>query len=151
MNQQQLKKIIRFASKKCEREGKKFTEKRQHVLEILLGANKPLSAYELTDLFNKKMDTPILAMSVYRILDFLESVHLVHRLKSENKFMACSQIVDDAFHSLPMFLICSSCNQVTEVKDINDTVKSLFEELQSIGFSASDSQLEITGRCYQCR
>lgn len=151
VNKQQLKKTIRFANTKCETSGKKLTEKRQQVLEILLKAKKPLSAYELTDQFNKVMDAPILAMSVYRILDFLESVDLVHRLKSENKFMACSHANEGCHHQPSMFLICSSCNKVIEMNDVNDKVKALFEQVELTGFSPGRSQLEISGLCRQCK
>lgn len=151
VNQRQLRKAIRFANSKFENSGKQLTEKRQQVLEVLLHANKPLSAYELTDQFNKVMETPILAMSVYRILDVLESVNLVHRIKSENKFMACSHTNDDCQHTLSMLLICSSCNKVIEVNDEDDKVKSLFEQVEHTGFLPNKSQLEISGLCCQCK
>ena len=151
VNQQQLKKAMRLADIKCTSSGGKFTEKRQQVLEILLKAKTPLSAYELTDQFNKVMDAPILAMSVYRILDFFESVDLVHRLKSENKFMACSHLNAGCQHQLSMFLICSSCNKVVEMGDANDKVKALFKQIELTGFTPSKSQLEITGLCCQCK
>lgn len=151
VNKQQLKKTIRFAYTKCEASGKKLTEKRQQVLEILLHAKTPLPAYELTDQFNKVMDVPILAMSVYRILDVLESVGLVHRLKSENKFMACSHLNTGCQHQPSMFLICSSCNKVVEMDDANDKVKALFNQVELTGFTPSGSQLEISGLCCQCK
>ena len=151
MNQQQLKKTIRFANIKCATAGGKFTEKRQQVLEILLKANKPLSAYELTEQFNKVMSVPILAMSVYRILDFLESVSLVHRLKSENKFMACTHVNDGCSHQLSMFLICSKCNKVIEMSDVDDKIKALFAQVELSDFSPSETQLEISGLCRQCK
>ncbi|MDB2355770.1 transcriptional repressor [Pseudoalteromonas sp. 3D05] len=151
VNKQQLKKTIRFANAKCEASGKKLTEKRQQVLEILLHAKTPLSAYELTDQFNKVMGGPILAMSVYRILDVLESVGLVHRLKSENKFMACSHLNAGCQHQLSMFLICRSCNKVVEMDDANDKVKALFNQIEVTGFTPSGSQLEISGLCCQCK
>ncbi|MCQ8879739.1 transcriptional repressor [Pseudoalteromonas shioyasakiensis] len=151
MNQHQLKKAIRYADVRCSNLGGKLTEKRQQVLEILLKAKKPLSAYELTDQFNKVMDVPILAMSVYRILDFLESVDLVHRLKSENKFMACSHKSEGCQHQLSMFLICGSCNKVIEMNDANDKIKALFEQVEILGFSPGESQLEISGVCCQCK
>ncbi|WP_350609869.1 transcriptional repressor, partial [Pseudoalteromonas sp. 41-MNA-CIBAN-0057] len=74
-------------------------------------------------------------MSVYRILGFLESVGLVHRLKLENKFIPCSHFNDDREHQLSMFLICSSCNKASEVNDLNNSVKSLFRELKMKGFT----------------
>ncbi|WP_404341750.1 Fur family transcriptional regulator [Pseudoalteromonas mariniglutinosa] len=151
MNQQQVNKTIRYAHLKCETLGKKLTEKRQQVLEVLLHANTPLSAYELTDQFNKVMNVPILAMSVYRILDFLESVGLVHRLKSENKFMACSHANVGCQHQLSMFLICSSCNKATEMNDVESLVQTLFQRLELRGFSPAGAQLEIPGLCCQCK
>jgi len=137
MNKQQFKEMMGFAIKRCEAFEKKLTPKRQQVFEILLKANKPLSAYELTDQFNKQINTPILAMSVYRILGFLESVGLVHRLKLENKFIPCSHVNDDREHQLSMFLICSSCNKASEVNDLNNSVKSLFRELKMKGFASN--------------
>jgi Fur family zinc uptake transcriptional regulator len=150
MNQLQLEKTISLATTRCKNSGKNFTEKRQQVLAILLQSQRPLSAYELTEQYNKVSDIPILAMSVYRILDFLESVDLVHRLKSENKFIACGHPKAGCKHSLSMFLICSSCNKVIEMNDVNNTVKALFNQLEFAGFSPKNSQLEIAGVCGRC-
>ncbi|MFQ3312675.1 MAG: Fur family zinc uptake transcriptional regulator, partial [Colwellia sp.] len=85
MNTQQLSHIISKAKDICIRSGGRLTEKRKHVLERLLESNTPLSAYEITDAYNKVSEKSMPTMSVYRILEFLEAESLVHKLSSANK------------------------------------------------------------------
>ncbi|EAW28256.1 Fur family transcriptional regulator [Pseudoalteromonas marina] len=151
MDKQQIQKTIQFANTQCENVDKKLTKKRQQVLEILLNANKPLSAYEVKNQFNKIMDSSIVAMSVYRILNVLESVNLVHRLKSENKYMPCSHADGGCHHQLSIFLICNSCHTVSEINETDELVRSLFKKVQATGFAPTTSQLEISGTCDECQ
>ena len=84
MNKQQLNRVIDKARYLCKSSGTRLTEKRRGVLEALLVSKIPLSAYEITDVINQADNKSILAMSVYRILEFLEAENLVHKLSSTN-------------------------------------------------------------------
>ena len=106
---------LSHAERLCADRGVKFTEKRKQVLTGLLESKKALSAYELTDYVRDKFNSQLPAMSVYRILDFLEEVDLVHRLDSAQKYVACSHIACNHEHELSQFLICRSCYLVEEI------------------------------------
>jgi Fur family zinc uptake transcriptional regulator len=75
-----IKDVIEVARNICEKTGSRLTETRQHMLEVLLTIDTLKTAYELTEHYNRLIKSPIMAMSVYRILDFLASIRLVHRL-----------------------------------------------------------------------
>ena len=142
---------LRYAEGYCADRGVKFTEKRKQVLTGLLESKKALSAYELTDYVRDKFNSQLPAMSVYRILDFLEEVDLVHRLDSAQKYVACSHIACNHEHLFSQFLICTKCQLVTEI-DIPDlTVTNMRNDAKSAGFELESPQLEINGVCYTCK
>ena len=108
--------VISSAEQKCADNGVKLTKRRKQVLTALVECNAAVSAYELTELCNQQGHTAMPAMSVYRILDFLEGQLLVHRLSTTNKYIACSHISCQHSHfRRPQFLICNDCTRVQEV------------------------------------
>ena len=70
--------LLQLAERKCLERGVKLTSRRREVLIALLEAEGALSAYELLDKCNKQSLKPMPAMSMYRILQFLED-HLLLR------------------------------------------------------------------------
>lgn len=151
MNQQELDKIIVKAQAICSNSGGRLTEKRQRILELLLRSKTPLSAYEVADAYNVASDTSMPAMSVYRILDFLEAELLVHKLSSENKYVACSHIACDHAHRVPQFLICGSCRNVKEIAIPKNIVDELAEQVKTAGYKLTNSQLELQCLCEVCQ
>ena len=107
--------IIQHAEQHCKNHGVRLTEKRKQVLAGLIQTDKALSAYELIDVCKEQCGEVIPAMSVYRILEFLESENLVHKLKLANKYVVCAHIRCDHAHGVPQFLICGKCNKVKEI------------------------------------
>ena len=130
--------------------GTKLTAKRSQVLEGLLVSKTAVSAYELTDLCRNTLGYDLLPMSVYRILDFLASEGLVHRLKTTNKFIACSHISCDHEHQAWQFLICQSCDKVEEVDLEKSIVSKITDAIHEVGFRIAGSQLELEGVCADC-
>ena len=150
MNKQQLTKVMDKAVNMCSLSGGRLTEKRKRILELLLLSNTPLSAYEVADAYNKKADTSMPAMSVYRILDFLESEQLVHKLSSANKYVACSHIACDHDHAVPQFLICNKCQRVKEIAITKRIIDELDEQVTNAGYHLVNSQLELDCLCAEC-
>lgn len=142
--------IIEHAEQNCKSHGSRLTTKRKQVLSLLAQTNKALSAYDLIDLFVKENGEKIPAMSVYRILDFLEAEHLVHKLKLANKFIACSHITCKHEHGVPQFLICSVCNAVKEITVNKSTINELNQSVEQAGFQLVSPQLEINCICNDC-
>lgn len=150
MNRQQLNRVIDEASDVCALSGARLTEKRRGILELLLASNTPLSAYEITNAYNKVTERSMPPMSVYRILEFLESEDLVHKLSSTNKYVACSHIDCGRVHEIPQFLICSNCQRAKEIaisKNITDELGKLVSEA---GYRLTNLQLELRCLCDDC-
>ena len=134
----------------CADRGVKFTEKRKQVLTGLLESKKALSAYELTDYVRDRFSSQLPAMSVYRILDFLEGVDLVHRLDSAQKYVACSHIACNHEHELSQFLICRSCYLVEEISLGKGLMSSLKRSAEKAGFRLTNQELEFDSLCGNC-
>lgn len=150
MNKQTLNKIMTKAEHMCAHSGSRLTEKRKRILELLLVSKKPLSAYEVADAYNKSSDNVIPAMSVYRMLDFLESEKLVHKLNSTNKYVACSHIACDHAHEVPQFLICGSCLAVKEIGISKTIIQELDRQVTRADYKLVNPQLEIQCLCKAC-
>jgi Fur family zinc uptake transcriptional regulator len=145
-----LEKILHQAEHKCRHSGVRLTEKRKLVLTSLLRSEKALSAYELADQCKEEFGKAIPAMSVYRILDFLQQNQLAHKLNLANKFVACCHIACDHSHEVSQFLICEKCQRVKEVNVGKITEKELRQDVEAAGFELVSPQLEINCVCKKC-
>lgn len=150
MNKQQLNKILAKAQETCTHSGGKLTQKRKRILEILLLSKTPLSAYEVADEYNRHSETSMPAMSVYRILDFLEAEQLAHKLSSANKYIACSHIACNHAHEVPQFLICGQCQTVKEIAISKLIIDELDKQVSNAGYKLLNSQLELQCVCEKC-
>ena len=141
---------LKFAEGHCIAQGFKFTKKRKQVLNCLLESDKALSAYELADYCREKFSSQLPAMSVYRILDFLEKAGLVHRLESAQKYVACSHIAENQEHELSQFLICQSCYHVEEISIGKSFMSTLKQSAENVGFKLTKQELELNSLCGGC-
>ena len=122
------------------------------VMTVLSGDAKALSAY---DILEKLKRTPIRhPPTVYRALDKLRELGLVHRLDSVNGYVACSHHHhgDGCAHGhahAAHFAICTGCGKVEEIES-----KPLTQAIQRIGsqyFQTTErATLEISGICFDC-
>ncbi|GAK16452.1 LOW QUALITY PROTEIN: zinc uptake regulation protein Zur [Vibrio sp. JCM 19053] len=142
--------VMKQVEKICLLRGKQLTTKRKLILTSLLYAEKPLSAYELVDYCNHNFSQNIQAMSVYRILDFLEAEHFVHKLNTSSKYVVCSQIACDQEHGVPQFLICSQCGKVSEIAVEANVISSVCAKAIQEGFTVLSPQFEISCVCDEC-
>ncbi|MDJ0776858.1 MAG: Fur family transcriptional regulator [Gammaproteobacteria bacterium] len=145
-----VKAIIDRAEQQCKANGTRMTSKRKQILYGLLQSDKALSAYELVEYCKTEFNETIPAMSVYRILEFLEEERLVHRLNLANKYVACAHIAGEHEHSVSQFLICQSCQRVKEVDISESVVRSLKQNVRDAGFELHRPQLEINCICAGC-
>jgi len=146
-----IDKILEKAKRNCEEQGVKLTSKRENVLVSIIRAGEAVSAYELAERYRESYGQSIPAMSVYRILDFLVELSLVHKLTSANKYIACSHISCSHSHQLPQFLICENCHAVTEIGIKNAVIEELKASVEKTGFKLTTQQLELQGLCEKCR
>ncbi len=142
--------IMQHAERHCKDHGTRLTDKRKQVLAGLVQSDVALSAYELIDVCKEKYGESIPAMSVYRILDFLETEKLVHKLNLANKYVACAHISCDHAHGVPQFLICGRCNKVKEISISQSTILELGESVKKAGYRLVSPQLELNCLCENC-
>lgn len=142
--------IIEHAERHCNEHGARLTNKRKQVLSGLLQSEKALSAYELVEYCKSEFGESLPAMSVYRILDFLEDEQLVHKLNLANKYVACAHITCKHDHEVPQFLICSKCQRVNEISINKSTIDALKRNVEKAGFHLVSPQLEMNCICEQC-
>ncbi|MFC3700197.1 Fur family transcriptional regulator [Reinekea marina] len=139
-----------LAEQQCKDKGARLTPKRKQVLSVLLKSDKALSAYDIIDRYKDDFGEAPPAMSIYRILEFLESEHLVHKLQLANKFVSCSHITCCESHEDSIFFICSTCNKVEEAVIKPATFEELKNSGSAAGFKLDSPQLEINCICTQC-
>lgn len=145
-----VKQMIAHAEKHCKTNGSRLTNKRKQVLIGLLQSEKALSAYELIDLCRTKFGETLQAMSMYRILDFLQSEQLVHKLNLANKYIACAHIICDHEHFVSQFLICDECQKVKEIRISKSSIAELEKSVEHAGFHLVSPQLEMNCICENC-
>lgn len=122
-----------------------LTRLRQAVLDILVRARQPLTAYEvLESLQAQRAATPA---GVYRTLHYLIAQGLVHRIASRKAFVACQQ----AGHAhINQFLMCRLCGGVTELAG-GPVVSVADDQGKRSGFLVETGTLELSGVCKPCR
>lgn len=138
------------AASRCKEAGGRLTIKREEILKVLLASKVPLSAYEVLDLYTQNKQASMPPMSVYRILEFLEQQQLIHRLGSQNKFIACSHIHENCHHQVSQFLICRDCHSVKEISIEQGLIKALNQQVKDGGYQLLSPQLELDCICNQC-
>lgn len=138
--------LVGDAEALCRMRGRRFTQQRRTLLDRLLAAGRPVTAYELLDLV-RPHDAAITSASIYRSLDFLIEMGLVHRLDSTRSFVACGH--PDHPHA-GHFLICRECGTVVEADD--KRIAQATEDLgERHGFRLDHRTVELTGVCGTCR
>ena len=144
------KNILSSVEEKCVERGIRLTPRRRQVLDVLVQAEAALSAYEIAQRCNADSNSPMPAMSVYRILDFLQEQQFVHRLETANKYVSCSHLSCAHEHLQPQFLICNSCRRVEEIDLSSSAVAAMASAASAAGFASISSQLEVRGLCEGC-
>ena len=136
-----------LAEDRCAAKGERLTPARLGVYAELLTSDRPLTAYELIALLEQRQERKIAPLTVYRHLDFLKRVGLVHRLQSTHAYLPC----DHPNHPHEsQFLLCSSCGHVDEVESTG--LETLLSQIaDQHGFQPDNAVVEIEGICDSCR
>src|SRR3954471_10221515 len=71
----------------CRAHGARLTPIRRKVLEALYATHKPMGAYDLAEILGPR-GRRLAPITVYRALDFLIEQGFVHRLASQNAYIA---------------------------------------------------------------
>lgn len=139
-----LSHALHDAEARCSESQERLTAPRKRVLELLLGADAPMKAYDLIAAFGTDGEAAK-PPTVYRALEFLERLGFAHRIESLNAYVPCR--LDGEGHSAA-FLICDCCG-ATEEFEPDFTANA--EAAAKAGFVLRAVTLEARGRCPACR
>ena len=133
------------AEELCKRQRQRFTAIRRRVLELVWQQHKPVGAYEVLEILQQGGRTA--PPTVYRALDFLQQIGLVHRIDSLNAYVGCAHPGEP--HD-GQFLICESCKSLVEL-DVVAITNAIKKSAAETGFETSRHIVEIMGLCPNCR
>ena len=126
-----------------------LNKKQSLVMNLLSQAKGPLSAYQILHGLNDHgFRGPT---QVYRVLDKLLELGMVHRIESMNSFVACRQEkCHEKNKEINLFTICKICGSVQELlsNGLKNIVKSLSKDNN---FLLKSSVLELNGVCSKCK
>lgn len=129
----------------CSRAGARLTELRRKVLEYVWQGHQAVKAYDILAQLGDDRGAAK-PPTVYRALQFLQQVGLVHRLESMNAYVGCSGPED---RHAGQFFICTECGLVREfhAPDIGVAVEA---HAARTGFAIQRQTLEVLGQCRAC-
>jgi len=136
---------LQSAEKICIDQGVRLTAIRRRILELVCSSHKAIGAYELLDLFHEE-DAKAKPVTIYRALDFLMDVGLVHKIESLNAFIGCMQA--ETNHQ-SVILICDNCKNAYEL-DAAPVYQSVFEMGEKVQFTPTSLTIELHGLCSSC-
>lgn len=144
---QSLDQYLALAEKISEQHGIRLTKLRKMIFALLLQANAPVKAYDLIEKMREtgKVITPT---TTYRILDFLLSEKLIHKVHTLNAYVSCS--VEHQHEHSSLMVICSQCETTEEIDD-TELTDTICHRLNNLGVSLKDNCIEIQGVCKKCQ
>ena len=134
------------ANNLCLEKGVRLTPTRESVLRLLWQSHQPLGAYQVQDQLSKLTGKSIAPPTVYRAIEFLSDLGLVHRLASLNAYIGCP--FPNSEHS-NLFMICNGCGSAAEGAHgaLNDVLQNASEKAE---FKLESQNIELFGLCPQC-
>ena len=145
MTKADIAKLVKKTEEACKTKGIRFTDSRQHVLEIVAGAKKPLGAYDILEALGKYIDDPK-PPTAYRAIEFLMEQGIVHRIESLNAYVLCDT---DHKHNGSQFMVCDTCGTVVEAH-ICHVPDDLAKRAKEEGFTLTRWDAELHGTCKNC-
>lgn len=143
---EQIAEQLNRAEQVCVERSARLTPLRRQVLELIIRIARPVGAYELLDQL-KAQGRSSGPPTVYRSLEFLMEMGLIHRLPAQNAYLACSH--PEHSHT-GLILSCERCGQALEL-DTPEVTKAIRACAEPKGFDVQGDAIEVTGICPYCK
>lgn len=127
--------------------GYKITSQRRAIIEVLCeNIGKFLSAEEILNLSKEKCAQTNFS-TVYRNLEVLEELELVHKTNIDSSNTFYYEIIDlDEHHH---HIICTKCGKTQPIEFC--PIEMFKEKIKGTDFEVLDHKLEIYGLCKDCK
>ena len=126
--------------------GKSIGRNDEPVLNLLLSNHRIFSAYDIAETISE-VGKRVQPIQIYRSLEKLIALGLVHRLSTKNGFIAC---YEDGECATGQFLICTECESVKEI-DSQLLDKEIKGSAKENNFSVASKSIEVLGLCSNCQ
>ncbi len=130
----------------CAAAGARLTATRRRVLELVWQSHVPVKAYGLLESMQRDKGGMVNPPTVYRALDFLLNMKLIHRIQALNAYVGCADPVRGHCGCL---MICEQCHSVADVP-ATELEALISRSAAALGFQVSSQNTEIFGRCSAC-
>jgi Fe2+ or Zn2+ uptake regulation protein len=127
--------------------GMRITKNRIHILETLLGADKPLSLDEIQLGSTIAGNAPDYA-TVFRVMTLLENLKIVQKVNL-NRSCSYYELLNPKQHY--DHIICTLCGKVTLMVDSCPVERVERQIEKEYGFSEIRHSLEFFGKCGECK
>ncbi len=115
------------------------------VLSVIARAAKPQSAYDILAKATDIKSPP----TVYRALEKLQQLGLIHRLESLNAYVACDHHGHSHERHGSQFAICTACGDVQELA--GKPLASIVKQAENNFLARVDKKvIELSGICRSC-
>ncbi len=135
-----------YAVKALRNGGYKVTKPRKQVLEAIEKAGGPMSPYDIGRAMEGQGEH-LDQVTIYRVINLLCSLNLVHKVFSRNGFVRCDLLEEEGCHR---FLVCRGCGNLQEFAD-EALCQQEDQIAQKMGFRAEHHLTESSGLCKDCR
>ena len=126
--------------------GMKMTPLRRQVLATIASSHDAVGAYEVVERIAKKDGRRLAPVSVYRIIDSLMDIGVVHKLESRQAYYACH---GDHALGRQVALVCRICAHVAEI-DGQEVLAGITSQASRRSFRAESVLVEVLGLCRNC-
>lgn len=138
--------ILIAAREHCEKRGARLTTIREQVLRLVLSYPYVVKAYDLlTEL--QKLRGHAAPPTVYRALDFLVEMGILHRTESLNGFVFCP---DFTHEHQSLITNCHRCGKTTELP-AEEEIHRLLDFCAKHQFALSHNPIVLAGLCANCQ
>lgn len=134
-----------YAEKTLREKGYKLTRPRRQVLEAIEKAEGPMSPYDIGRMMHGEGRT-LDQVTIYRVINLLCSLNLVHRVFSKGGFVRCDLQEEEGCHR---FLVCRGCGHLQEFRD-EALCRQESQAARKLGFWAEHHVTESSGLCKDC-
>lgn len=137
-----------FAINSLKEQGFKITGPRMAVIEVLAKTSRSLSPYKIAEIALQKYKINLDTVTVYRIIQVMEKIDLVHKVHGIEGYIRCEVKEND--HDCHHSFICRKCKKVEEISGEN--LSAFIKQVEKAHrFKVEKHQLELSGLCKKCK
>jgi Fe2+ or Zn2+ uptake regulation protein len=128
----------------------RITKPRIAVIECLAHSKAPLSPKSIYEKVIHSGEFKIDQVSVYRILETLAQLNLIHQVFPSGDYLPCTTRCEQNPNHI--ILNCTKCEKVTEIHLDWNYIHNIFENVNNkFKFTPAKQMFQIDGNCEKCR